>query len=395
MIQHKDDTAIKETIQDYEKIILAIIPLTLNELKNLIEELGSGQITLKSLGTINAKNGFHVGHQYISSRTHNSGYYYDWPCYCFRASLNSQEQFQGISGPVIKTGLPAYPSIFEACKVFFQHKETPTQHEPVRIDFLIPDYDARINQLDIEEKQISVSVEGKGLSLDDLVVQIFCKKSGNKHQHSEDLKFDGSGTVKLSADFVPDEVFVYLLNSQNNKKLDSKIFNPYYVTMTDGITVKTSVESLEAMLVNGEDQRTEFKYDLDKNYQEFLESVVSFANTNDGRILLGIDDDGKVIGFVEDFDKIDRKINNLVDGRCEPDITIRVEQIMLEGKSVIVVSVKEGTDKPYLLAGKSAYKRVDKDDRIFKRHDFDRILSKRRAARNMPSILDLPRENGV
>ena len=152
---------------------------------------------------------------------------------------------------------------------FFQHREAPTQYDAVCINFLIPDYGARINELKIDGKEILVSVESRELAMDKLAVQILCKRRGNRYQHSGDL---GScdGRLKFSADFAPNEVFVYLLDSKNDHRIDSKIFDPYHSSVTDGITVATSVKSLENMIAGGENQHTEFKYGLDKGDAEFF-----------------------------------------------------------------------------------------------------------------------------
>ena len=393
-IRHKNDTQIEEKIQEYDNIILAVVPLTINELKTLVGEMESGHMRLKSLGRINAENDLEGHHDYVPSRTHYNGYYYDWPCRCFTASLTRQAPFPRMRDPVVKTGLPAYPNAFEACNAFFQHGMDATQYNPVCINFLIPDYGARIHELRIDGKEISVSVESKELAMDSLVVQISCKRRGNGYRHSEDLK-PGDDALNFSADFVPNEVFVYLLDAKDGKIIDSKIFGPYYSTITDGITLTTSVERLEGMIAKGEDQHTEFKYDLDKGHTEFLESVVSFANTNGGRILLGISDDGKVVGSFEDFNKMDQKIRNMIRSRCKPDVTINVEQVALGEKTIIVIRVEEGKDKPYMLVDKSAYKRVGKDDYVFERHDFDKIINERLAAASTQYGVRLPMEGGI
>ena len=69
-IQHKDDYPISETVQRYDNVTLAVVPLTLDELKTLFEDLDSGKINVKSLGRINAKNVIELTHCQISSRTH-------------------------------------------------------------------------------------------------------------------------------------------------------------------------------------------------------------------------------------------------------------------------------------------------------------------------------------
>ena len=382
-IQHKDDDPISETVHRYKNVTLAVVPLTLDELKILLEDLSSGTIRLKPLGRINAKNSFEQTHYHISSRTHYAGYYNDWPSHGFRASLSKEGgPIKDPHVPLIKPKLPAYPSFFEACNVFFQHEQSPNQYDPIVINFLIPDYGARISVLEIAENQISVSVERKELPLKNLAVKIFCTKPNSKHQNSKDLKFTNTETVKFSADFVPDHVFVYLIDLKSGKKLDSKYFGSFHTDKTDGIVVKTSVEKLNDMLAVGESQHVEFKLNFDKTDTEFLETVVSFANTNDGIILLGVNDDGRVVGFYENFDVTDKKIRGLISGRCEPDIEVSVEHPNLDGRPIIAVKIKEGKNKPYLLLGKSAYKRVEKDDRVFRRLDFEKIFSEKQNVSN-------------
>ena len=380
-ILHKNDTPVKEEIQEYDDIILAVIPITLDELNLLVKNLESGQIDLKSLGVINAENTLDDRHDFVPSCTHYNGYYYDWPCCCLRASLTNQKSFPEMNNPMVKIGLPSYPSGFEACHAFFQHKNASTQYNPVCINFLIPDYRARINNLKIDGKSISVSVDSKEQTINDLIVKISCKKRDSGYKHSKDLRF-GYDALEFSTDVIPDEVFSYLLDSADGKIMDSKIFGPY--SQSDCITVTTSSDSLNAMIIKGENEHTEFKYDLDKNGNEFLESVVSFANTDGGNILLGINDEGRIVGFFKDYDETEKRINGLINGKCEPDIPIKIESVDLDGKPVIVVRVEEGDDKPYILVGKSAYKRVGANDRVFTRHDFDEIIKKKLDTASMP-----------
>lgn len=381
-IQHKDDSPIKETVQKYDNIILATISLTLDELRILLEDLNSEKLNLKSLGCINAQNSFEPTYWHIPSRTHCAGYRDEWPCYGFRTSLSKKTSFKDLSRPLVKLGLPPYPNFFEACNVFFRHEMRLTAHEPVNINFQIPDYGARINTLEIAENRISILTDRKELPLHNLTVQILCTKSNGKHQHSGDLRFDGTAQVKFDAVFVPDHVFVYLIDLKSGTNLDSKYFGSFYTDKTDGIVVKTSVEKLNSMLVAGENNNAEFKRDFDKNDKEFLESIVSFANTNDGTILLGVDDNGRAVGFYGNFGDTEKKIRGLVSGHCEPDIEVDIEHVVVDGRPVVVVKVKEGKDKPYLLSGKSAYKRVKTDDLVFERLDFDKVYGEKQNVSN-------------
>lgn len=81
--------------------------------------------------------------------------------------------------------------------------------------------------------------------------------------------------------------------------------------------------------------------------------MIAFANTSGGKIYIGIDDDGKVLG-VQRLDPDILKLSNSIRDSIKPDITlfasILVEKI--DGKDVIVVDVQKGASSPYYLTDK-------------------------------------------
>lgn len=82
-------------------------------------------------------------------------------------------------------------------------------------------------------------------------------------------------------------------------------------------------------------------------------AVVAFANTNGGKIYIGLDDDGMVYG-VEDVDDTMLRVTNMIRDTIRPDITMFTEcnVEMMNGKNVIVVTIQRGTARPYYLYGK-------------------------------------------
>lgn len=99
-----------------------------------------------------------------------------------------------------------------------------------------------------------------------------------------------------------------------------------------------------------ENQNTELKLILTRNIKK---EIVAFANTNDGRIYIGINDNGEVIG-VQNPQKELEALSGMIREGIKSDLTlftsIYIEQI--NGKDIIVVNVKEGPNKPYYLADK-------------------------------------------
>lgn len=99
-----------------------------------------------------------------------------------------------------------------------------------------------------------------------------------------------------------------------------------------------------------ENKFTEFK----REYVESIKNtVIAFANTDGGKIYIGIDDDGGSFG-VADIDGTMLRITNAIRDSVRPDITLFTDCSVfeIEGRDVIVVDVLRGTARPYYLAGK-------------------------------------------
>lgn len=99
-----------------------------------------------------------------------------------------------------------------------------------------------------------------------------------------------------------------------------------------------------------ESKTTEFK----REYTDDLKyAVVAFANTDGGKIYIGINDDGSVQG-VQNTDGTMLRITNMIRDVVRPDVTMFTECTLeeIDGQLVIVVNVQRGTARPYYLSGK-------------------------------------------
>ena len=86
---------------------------------------------------------------------------------------------------------------------------------------------------------------------------------------------------------------------------------------------------------------------------DIKKTVVAFANCDGGKLYIGVQDDGTVIG-VEDPDGVSLQISNMVRDTIRPDITMFLHYKIMEenGKKIVVVDIQRGTDRPYYLAQK-------------------------------------------
>ena len=104
-------------------------------------------------------------------------------------------------------------------------------------------------------------------------------------------------------------------------------------------------------ILAGESKNVEFKENLPEKSIKYMKSVVAFANGTGGKIIFGIADKTReVVGFDQEdvFKKMDA-IANAVSDSCEPTIIPDITLQTVAGKTVIVVDVSEGRQRPYYI----------------------------------------------
>ena len=86
---------------------------------------------------------------------------------------------------------------------------------------------------------------------------------------------------------------------------------------------------------------------------EIKKEIIAFANCDGGKLYIGVQDDGTVVG-VDDPDSTSLQISNMVRDAIKPDVTmfLHYETIEENGKEIVAVDIQRGTDRPYYLARK-------------------------------------------
>ena len=109
-----------------------------------------------------------------------------------------------------------------------------------------------------------------------------------------------------------------------------------------------AIELIE-LISRGEDSRTQFKQSQDvTNAKSLAGEMVAFANSKGGRILIGVDDTGSIIGLSpDDIRRINQLISNTATDCVRPSINPETENISVGVLLVMVVTVPEGISKPY------------------------------------------------
>lgn len=84
---------------------------------------------------------------------------------------------------------------------------------------------------------------------------------------------------------------------------------------------------------------------------KYMKSVVAFANSSGGKILFEVEDDTcKVVGIDDEnlFKTMDA-ITNAISDSCEPAIYPDISLQTIEEKTIIVVEISAGKQRPYYI----------------------------------------------
>ena len=102
--------------------------------------------------------------------------------------------------------------------------------------------------------------------------------------------------------------------------------------------------NLFKLIEEGEHQQQDFKYCINDS-KKIAKSLVAFANTDGGRLLIGVKDNGKIAGIRtdEEFYMVEAAAKIY----SNPPIDFFTKQWQVEGKTVLEISIDSSQNKPH------------------------------------------------
>lgn len=129
---------------------------------------------------------------------------------------------------------------------------------------------------------------------------------------------------------------------------------------------------IKELIARGEGYHLEFKEENIFN-EDLAKILVCFANTDGGKILVGVDDNGIIKGISES-DRIMLRIDDIAINRCEPPVTILQETALVDDKTILIVNVPKGSQRPYRTKRGNYYVRSSNRCRQASREELLRIF---------------------
>ncbi len=98
------------------------------------------------------------------------------------------------------------------------------------------------------------------------------------------------------------------------------------------------------LIAQGEGDTLDFKK-IVPSALKIAKTMVSFANTKGGTLLIGVNDNGTISGVRTEEERY--VLETAISIYCKPEIEMRLIDWEINGKEVIEARIAEGTNKPY------------------------------------------------
>ena len=100
----------------------------------------------------------------------------------------------------------------------------------------------------------------------------------------------------------------------------------------------TDTDYIHALIAEGEHQQQDFKFEI-SDARKIAKTLSAFANTDGGRLLIGVKDNGKIAGVRSEEEKY--MIEAAAQLYCIPEVEYTMQTYIVEGRQVLVVTIEE------------------------------------------------------
>ena len=116
---------------------------------------------------------------------------------------------------------------------------------------------------------------------------------------------------------------------------------------------------IDNLLMQNESEQLEFKAHYDEGV--VAKHITAMLNSHGGTVLVGVDERKSIVGVYPDLDVT--KILHSLMNKIRPSAPIDVQSVDYVGKRVLLISVWEGAQKPYLYEG-VIYQKTDSEGSV-------------------------------
>ena len=101
---------------------------------------------------------------------------------------------------------------------------------------------------------------------------------------------------------------------------------------------------IHKLIAQGEHQQLDFKFEI-ADSRKIAKTFVAFANTDGGRLLIGVKDNGVIAGVRSEEEKYMAEAAARM--YSSPNVKFDYKEWMVDGKKVLEVAIPKGNERPY------------------------------------------------
>ena len=115
------------------------------------------------------------------------------------------------------------------------------------------------------------------------------------------------------------------------------MYSPFFRTFAS-MKPRTDNDYIHVLIAEGEHQQQDFKFEI-SDARKIAKTLSAFSNTDGGRLLIGVKDNGKIAGVRSDEEKY--MIEAAAQLYCLPEVHYSMQTFHVDGRSVLVVQIDE------------------------------------------------------
>lgn len=127
------------------------------------------------------------------------------------------------------------------------------------------------------------------------------------------------------------------------KVATSPYLNIIFLTFVTDMKPLTDTQYIKQLISEGEHCHQDFKFEI-SDARKIARSLSAFANTEGGRLLVGVKDNGKIAGIRSEEEIY--MIEAAATMYCQPQVELETQTYQVEGKTVLEIRINETPSKP-------------------------------------------------
>ncbi|HEY4837392.1 MAG TPA: ATP-binding protein [Candidatus Acidoferrales bacterium] len=346
--------------------------LSLSGAKDVLTEIAAKQqMSLPGQRAVEIEAYLYPGSSRRFLRSDSRNYPVLFPSLEYRFSITNQCVAEPPGGTIWAPELPLYPSGHSAIEDLLDTRLGDVRSYTGVLCALAPDYRGKIAGIRLRNDGVEVhAVCMAGADPTDMSAKLYSEDDyGNRT--IANLEFDTLGNAFAATSGFPRHLVVVLFSKSGHDIIDERIFDSGSPYLPGDLSVEAVEQDVENILKGGESDTLEFKSQIPKQQEAIARTAVAFANRKGGRIVLGVENDGQIVGCPDS--RVKDTLTQILRDNCHPSIDFVVSETTISSKLIFVVIVPEGKSKPYQLRDKGFYIRSGATNRLVTRYELDEM----------------------